>query len=98
MSTDKAKRRPQPGSGARIAISASTTIQSAPRTRPSLAPASVFGPTGRRRFWWYTYRYRTCGAYQFGRAKTLDAVTGLRRAGCGHEVSVMIARTYGAAA
>lgn len=68
------------------------------RQRPPLAPASVYAPLGRRRWWWYCYPCRTCGNYQFGRAKTLDAVTGVRRAGCGHEVNVMIARTYGTAA
>jgi hypothetical protein len=54
----------------------------------------VFGPVGRRKFWWYTYRCRTCGAYLFGRAKTLDAVTGERRAACGHRVQIMAARIY----
>jgi len=58
----------------------------------------VFAPQGRRRNWWYTYSCRVCGAYQFGRARELDQVTGIRRAGCGHQVSVMIARTYGTAA
>jgi len=98
MSTDKTKRRPQPGNGALTATSDSTTIQRTSRTWPPLAPPSVYAPLGRRRWWWYAYRCRTCGAYQFGRAKTLDAVTGVRRAGCGHDVSVMIARTYGTAA
>jgi hypothetical protein len=64
------------------------------RQRAPIAPASVFSPVGRRRFWWYTYRCRTCGAYLFGRAKTLDAVTGERKAGCGHRVQVMAARIY----
>lgn len=64
------------------------------KVRPPLAPASVYAPLGRRRYWWYAYHCKTCGTYQFGRAKTLDAVTGTRRAGCGHLVSVMIARTY----
>jgi DNA-directed RNA polymerase subunit RPC12/RpoP len=59
-----------------------------------IAPASVFGPIGRRRFWWYTYRCRTCGAYLFGRARSLDAVTGERRAACGHRVQIMAARIY----
>jgi hypothetical protein len=64
------------------------------RQRPPIAPASVFGPVGRRTFWWYTYRCRTCGAHLFGRAKTLDTVAGERRAGCGHRVQVMAARIY----
>jgi DNA-directed RNA polymerase subunit RPC12/RpoP len=62
--------------------------------KPPLAPASVYAPLGRRRYWWYAYRCRTCGAHQFGRAKSLDAVTGVRRASCGHQVSVMAARIY----
>jgi DNA-directed RNA polymerase subunit RPC12/RpoP len=64
------------------------------RQRAPIAPASVFGPVGRRRFWWYTYRCKTCGAHLFGRAKSLDAVTGERRAGCGHRGMVMAARIY----
>ena len=74
------------------------TAQREPKTRPPIAPASVYAPLGRRRYWWYAYCCRTCGAYQFGRAKTLDTVTGVRRAGCGHQVSVMAARIYGSAA
>lgn len=67
------------------------------RSRPPLAPASVFTPRGRRRLWHYTYPCRACHTYHFGRAKALDEVTGVRRAGCGHLVSVMIARVYGQA-
>lgn len=59
-----------------------------------LAAASVFGPVGRRKSWWYTYRCGACGAYLFGWAKSLDNVTGERRAGCGHRVRVMAARIY----
>ena len=66
----------------------------AARKQAPIAPTSVFGPVGRRRTWWYTYRCRTCGAYISGRAKTLDAVTGERRAACGHRVQVMAARIY----
>jgi DNA-directed RNA polymerase subunit RPC12/RpoP len=54
----------------------------------------VFGPIGRRRSWWYTYRCATCGAYLFGRARDLDTVTGERRAGCGHKVRIVAARIY----
>jgi len=56
----------------------------------------VYAPRGRRRWWWYSYRCRTCGAYQLGRARDLEQVTGERRAGCGHQVNVMAARIYGA--
>jgi hypothetical protein len=71
------------------------TAQPRPKTRPLIAPASVYAPLGRQRWWWYAYSCRTCGAYQFGRAKTLGAVRGIRRAGCGHQVNVMAARIYG---
>lgn len=64
------------------------------RQQAPLAAASVFAPVGRRKSWWYTYRCRVCGAYLFGRAKSLDAVAGQRRAGCGHKVIVMAARIY----
>jgi hypothetical protein len=37
-------------------------------------------------------RCRTCGAYLFGRAPSLDAITGERRAGCGCQVQVMTVR------
>jgi hypothetical protein len=70
------------------------TAQRGPKTRPPIAAASVFGPGVRRTLWWYTYRCKTCGAHEFGRAKTLGAVTGVRRAGCGHQVNVMAARVY----
>jgi hypothetical protein len=64
------------------------------RQRAPIAPASVFGPVGRRRYWWFTFRCKTCGAHLFGRAPSLDAVAGERRAGCGHRVHVMAARIY----
>jgi len=79
----------QAGSPVRILKGSGVKRQQAP-----LAPASVFGPVGRRKSWWYTYRCRICGAHLFGRAKTLDAVTGERRAGCGHRITVMAARIY----
>jgi hypothetical protein len=55
---------------------------------------SLYEPIGRRRWWWYAYRCRTCGAYLLGRAASLDQVTGPRRARCGHQVTVNIARVY----
>ncbi len=62
------------------------------------APAafvSLYMPSGRRKWFWYSYSCRTCGAYQLGRAPQLDDVAGVRRAGCGHQVSIVIARIYG---
>lgn len=65
------------------------------QNRPAPAFASLFAPSGRRKWWWYTYRCRQCGTHQFGRGRTLEDVAGIRRASCGHQVSVLIARTYG---
>ena len=59
------------------------------------AYVSLFTPSGRRRWWWYWYTCRTCGAYQLGRAPRLEDVTGPRQAGCGHHVSIAVARVYG---
>jgi len=56
---------------------------------------SLYAPQARRTWWWYAYRCPGCGAYQLGRARSLDAVTGDRRAGCGHWIRVNIARVYG---
>lgn len=96
MNPQTAERRPPAkGSGARTAKSSpAPTIQRGSKLRPPLAPASVFGPAGRRSWWWFTFRCKTCGAHQFGRAKSLDSVPGERRASCGHKVVVMAARVY----
>jgi hypothetical protein len=92
---------PQGRSDAQLAATATpgtslSSVRRSPQKRQQapIAPASVFGPVGRRRSWWYTYRCRVCGAYLFGRAKSLDAVTGERKAGCGHRVQIMAARIY----
>jgi hypothetical protein len=61
------------------------------RQQVPIAHASVFGAVGRRKSWWYMYRCRTCSAYLFGRARSLDAVAEERRAGSVH---IMAARTY----
>lgn len=93
-----AEQRPVSKGAVPESTTSASTIQRGSKPRPPLAPASVFGPVGRRHWWWYTFRCKTCGTHQFGRAKTLDAVTGVRRAGCGHRVNVMAARIYGAGA
>jgi hypothetical protein len=69
--------------------------QGARRNGPPLAQASVFAPHGRRRWWWFAFPCADCAAYHFGRARSLDEVTGKRRAGCGHWVTIMIAHCYG---
>ncbi len=63
-------------------------------TRPRPVFVSLYEPVGRRRQWWYAYRCPACGTYQLGRARELDQVTGIRKAGCGHTVSIAIARVY----
>ncbi len=73
------------------------TIPQGTRQAPN-AYASLYLPSGRRRWHWYAYNCRTCGLYQLGRARELENVTGVRRAGCGHEVTVVIARVYGRSA
>jgi hypothetical protein len=70
-------------------------IQSQPGRVAPIAPASAFAPSGRRRLWAFTYSCKICEAYHIGRARDIDQVTGLRRAGCGHWVNVMAARIYG---
>ena len=57
--------------------------------------ASLYLPAGRRRWHWYAYACKTCGRHQLGRARQLDDVAGIRRASCGHQVNVVIARIYG---
>ena len=77
------------------------TIQQANRTDPAPKPqaatayVSLYAPSGRRTQWWYAYSCRTCGRYQLGRRPRLEDVAGLRRGGCGHEITVVIARIYG---
>ncbi len=70
------------------------TIQQARRQAPT-SYASAYAPAGRRSWWHYAYRCACCGVHQFGRAPRLEDVTGPRRAGCGHKITVVIARIYG---
>lgn len=92
------RRRGRPGSrqtGPHVDSPPSVTdIATVTRSPRRTAHVSLFAPTGRRRWWWYSYRCPACRSYQFGRARELDRVTGNRRAGCGHEVEIVIARTY----
>ena len=66
-----------------------------PSHRAPAAFVSLYRPAGRRKWWWYTYSCRTCGRHQLGRARELEQVAGVRKAGCGHRVSITIARVYG---
>jgi hypothetical protein len=81
-----------------MSITQATQAERHARTRNHRAPSayvSLYAPSGRRRWWWYSYRCGTCGAYQLGRARQLEDVTGERRAGCGHQVAIVVARVYG---
>lgn len=55
---------------------------------------SLYEPAGRRSWWWYSYRCPACGTYQLGRARSLDQVPGHRRGGCGHHITIVVARVY----
>ena len=63
------------------------------RQQVPIAPASMFGPAGRRRCWRYRCRCRSCDAHLSGWARSPGHVTGERTAGCGHRVQVRVART-----
>lgn len=69
-----------------------TTPRDAPTVRVSL-----LAPGGRRKRWWYLACCPVCRSPHLGRAVTLEGVTGPRRLPCRHWVTVVIARTYGAA-
>jgi hypothetical protein len=56
--------------------------------------ASVYAPCAGRSYWWIAYICPHCGAGHLGRARTEDAVAGVRRSRCGHQVRVRVARTY----
>ena len=76
------------------------TVQRPPSARRQARATfvSAWAPAGRRTWWHYAYRCGQCGRHQFGRAPRLEDVTGIRRAGCGHRVRIVIARVYGRAA
>ena len=69
-------------------------LRSQPGRRAPIAPASVFPPGGRRTRWMFTYGCKVCGTYSLGRAADIDGVASVRRASCGHWVTVMAARVY----
>jgi hypothetical protein len=94
---DEPPRHTEARPDASSAITRPTVTRSSDRGRRKALPVfvSLYGPIGRRRHWWYSYRCPTCGAYQLGRAPALDLVPGVRRAGCGHWITVNVARIYG---
>ena len=62
--------------------------------RPPAAFASLYAPAGRRTMWWLAIRCPHCGAGHFGRVRDQEDARGVRRAGCGRLITVVIARTY----
>ena len=60
-----------------------------------LTPVQLCPPGRRRHQWWYTYQCLVCGDPQFGRARERHDVPGVRRAGCGHRLEVVVANTLG---
>jgi len=69
--------------------------KTSPTVRIPPAYASYLLPHGRRTWHWYLVRCPACGAPHLGRARELADVTRTRRLPCGHQVQVVIARTYG---
>jgi hypothetical protein len=102
---DSRRARPTPETGSRQVKATGTALDassisagaqtSGERRRPPTAYVSLFVPAQRRRWWHYWYTCRRCGTYQLGRAPRLEDVTGTRRAGCGHQVRITVARVYG---
>lgn len=70
-----------------------SSVASSVRAYPR-AYASLYAPSGRRTMWWYTLRCPHCGAGHFGRVRDRASAGGVRRAGCGRLITVVIARTY----
>lgn len=62
--------------------------------RHPAAYVSLYAPYGRRRMWWFTFVCPTCSFGHFGRVADEESVEGLRRAGCGRLVWLVVARVY----
>lgn len=62
--------------------------------RHPAAYVSLYAPYGRRRMWWFTFVCPTCSFGHFGRVADEESVEGLRRAGCGRLVWLIVARVY----
>lgn len=62
--------------------------------RHPAAYVSLFAPAGRRRMWWFTFICAHCSNGHFGRVRDAESVEGLRRAGCGRLVWLVVAKTY----
>lgn len=97
MTSDKEEARP-PGEGAGLNGDERPGGRDVvPRVaHHPVAHASLYAPADRRTWWWYAMHCPHCGAGHFGRARTEDGVTGVRRTGCGRRVVIVVARTYSA--
>jgi hypothetical protein len=103
MPPDTAERRPRRGGvpdeslagDVKASLAVAAVKRSVPHRRAPKAYVSLYLPSGRRRWHWYAYRCRQCGRYQFGRSLRIEDVEGPRMAGCGHMVTVEVARIYG---
>jgi hypothetical protein len=95
---DAKRRGPRQKAAPDNSLNARVSDRAGQDRRVPTAFASLYLPTGRRRWHWYAYRCPSCGAYQLGRAPQLEHVTGQRRAGCGHQLVIAIARVYGRSA
>ncbi|MFI9846503.1 hypothetical protein ACIHFD_56440 [Nonomuraea sp. NPDC051941] len=62
--------------------------------RHPAAYVSLYAPYGRRRLWWFAFVCPACSYGHFGRVRDEDSAEGLRRAGCGRLVWLVVARTY----
>ncbi|MEV4245250.1 hypothetical protein AB0J63_17770 [Streptosporangium canum] len=70
----------------------SNLISHTRRSTPT-AYASQYSPAGRRHQWWITYTCPWgCGSH-FGRSRT-EIKSGVRHAGCGRKIRLVVARTY----
>ena len=61
------------------------------------AVATVHLPSGRRRQVWAAYICPSCSASHFARAATVDALTGVRRSGCGRTIRLVAGSFHGGA-
>lgn len=68
-----------------------------PRSRTAFADLwAPDAPAGRRAMWTLVFRCPLCCCYHVGRAESVEAARGKRRAGCGRIVRIRIRRVYDA--
>ncbi|MFD1547701.1 hypothetical protein [Nonomuraea guangzhouensis] len=68
-----------------------------PRSRSAFADLwAPDAPAGRRTMWTLVFRCPLCHCHHIGRAESIEAARGKRRAGCGRIVRIRIRRVYDA--